>query len=136
MIALKDCADVRATDLVAVSLPYRVGMDEPNIDELDDGTLLKFIEPIFALPQWAASQPSGVRLHYEERQDPAELRADLERLDPRTISDLSIARTLDSMEVHFPIVSTRNMEDKLRVEFTFDKGRVTDLDVSAVVFIY
>jgi len=133
MVALKTCASVRdRDDLATVSLPYRVSRVEPEVGEFDDATLLKFLDPVLALPKLAAGNNGDVRVHYAEDQED-DLRALLSRLDLSTLQWLSIYRTFDSMEAKFPIDPRRSLE--LLVTFTLDNGRVTDIDLSMVYFI-
>ena len=141
MIALKNCTSVRVSDLVSVGLPYRLGMVEPDIRELDDATLLKFLEAVFALPKMATTTDGEVRLHYVQEQE-YELKALMRELNPRTLRELSISRTLDSMDAMFPInpkkgEATPAVCCDLSVRFRFNNnGRVTDIDLAAVVVIY
>ena len=136
MVALKNCASVRTRDdLVSVGLPYRLGMAEPDIRELDDATLLNFLEAVFALPRMATATDGEVRMHYQQEQED-EIKALIRELNPRTLRELSIYRTLDSMNATFPIRSDATVCCDLSVRFRFNNGRVTDVDLVAVVRLY
>ena len=104
-------------------------MAEPDIDELDDGMLLRFVETVFPLPKMATANGSTVRFQYTPAANADDLRAMLRHLDPRTLRGMSIYRTLDLMEAVFPI-GTKDTGEMLQVRITFRDHGATDVSVA------